>query len=200
MAISGCKTKGCTDESATNFDREARKDDDSCEYAEEETGDFALRSVAVSDGALIDDYKCEEKTNDVENSIPLAWSNVPEGTGSLAIVMYHYPNGDQTGMAPNTYLFLWDIDPSVTEIPYGAADDGAWHMGPNKDGTAISYTSPCSPNAEPGAHTYYITLYALSETPASLPSESTLDMDWDTMQAAIESVTVVGESTLEFTD
>ena len=53
--------------------------------------DFKLTSIAIKNGVLLDDYKCEEKVNDVENSIPLSWENVPEGTKSLAIVMYHYP-------------------------------------------------------------------------------------------------------------
>ena len=50
----------------------------------------------------------------------------------------------------------------------GTADDGLWYIGSNKDGTAISYTSPCSPDA--ATHEYTITIYALSATPASLPT------------------------------
>ncbi|XCN72299.1 MAG: YbhB/YbcL family Raf kinase inhibitor-like protein [Candidatus Electrothrix aestuarii] len=161
------------------------------------TADFTLTSSAVADGELLEAYKCEEKVDDVENSIPLAWSNVPDSAGSLAVIMHHYPNPDDTSQA-NSYLLLWDIDPSITEIPYGEADDGSWYMGSNKDGTAISYTSPCSPSV--GTHEYTITLYALSETPPSLPTESTLEVDYDVLKAAIETVTVVDTATLTFND
>ena len=163
-----------------------------------DTGAFVITSEAVADGELLEAFKCEQKVNDMENSIPLAWANVPDGTSSLAVVMYHYPNPDRTDEVPNTYLFLWNIDASVTEIPYGEADQGPWYMGPNKDGTAISYTSPCSPIA--GTHEYTIRLYALSETPATLPTQSTLDMDYQTLLDAVATVTVLGRAELTFND
>ena len=104
--------------------------------------DFTLSSIAIDDdGELLDDYKCEEKVQGVEKSIPIAWSNIPQGTNSLAISIHGFPNANET----NSYLTLWNIDPSVTEISYGEANDGAWFMGPNKDGTTISYSSTCSP-------------------------------------------------------
>jgi phosphatidylethanolamine-binding protein (PEBP) family uncharacterized protein len=161
-----------------------------------QTAAFTLTSTAIADGKLLSTYKCEQKVNDKESSIPLAWLNVPAGTGSLAVVMYHYPN--QQDGNPNTYLFLWNIDPSVTAITHGAADAGAWYMGPNKDKTAISYTSPCSHST--GTHTYTIKLFALSKTPTSLPTASTLDMDYQTFIDAMATVTVLGTAELSFFD
>lgn len=163
-----------------------------------DNGTFTLTSEAVVDGMLSISYKCEQKVNDQENSIPLKWINTPQGTGSLAIVMYHYPDPTKQDGNPNTYLYLWDIDPAITEIPYRAADEGAWFMGPNKDGTAISYTSPCSHST--GTHTYTIKIFALSETPESLPKESTLDMDFMTFLDAIGTVTTIDEAELVFDD
>ena len=160
-------------------------------------GTFTLSSIAIQDGELLDDYKCESKTNDMENSIPLSWSNVPKGANSLAVIMKHHPNASDQTMA-NSYLLLWDIDASVTAIPYGTADDGPWYMGANKDGKAISYSSPCSPSA--GSHEYTITLYALSETPASLPNESSIDVDYYTLLDAISASTIVQETSLTFND
>lgn len=161
------------------------------------SGDFTLSSVAIANGELLATYKCEQKVNNIEQSIPLAWSNVPASTGSLAIIMHHFPNPNDTTQA-NSYLLLWGIDPSITEIAHGAADDGNWYMGANKDGNAISYTSPCSPSA--GSHEYTITVYALSQTPSSLPTSSSLDVDYVTLKAAIETVTVIGTATLTFND
>ena len=165
-----------------------------------DTPGFELTSPAVVDGALLDEFKCERRGNDgSEDSIPLAWSGVPVGTGALAISMHHYPNPNDTDPArANQYLVLWGIDPSVTEIAHGGADDGDWFMGPNKDGVGISYTSPCSQN--PGSFEYTIRIYALSETPASLPQGDSLEVSYAAFLAALEQVTIVGRASLTFVD
>lgn len=174
------------------------KDDDSTPSPGNTSTEFTLTSIAVENGELLDAYKCEtQSVHGHQNSIPLAWSNVPDNTGSLAVIMKHYPFESDSSII-NSYLLLWDIDPSVSEIPYGTADDGPWYMGTNKDSTAISYTSPCSPS--PGAHQYIITLYALSETPSSLPDSSSLGVDYDVLINAISTVTVVDEAELIFDD
>ncbi|MBD1261697.1 YbhB/YbcL family Raf kinase inhibitor-like protein [Maribacter polysiphoniae] len=159
--------------------------------------DFKLNSKAVADGKLLEAFKCEEKVADVENSIPLSWTNVPEGTKSLAIVMYHYPHKDDKSEI-NSYLLLWGIKPSVSEIPYKMANNPNWYMGSNKDGTAISYTSPCSRG--PGKHRYTIALFALSETPKSLPESNALDVDLNTFMKAISDDIVIDRTTLTFLD
>ena len=159
--------------------------------------DFKLFSKAVVNGELLEAYRCEKKVNGVENSIPLSWSNVPQGTKSLAIVMYHYPKKDDKTEV-NSYLLLWGIDPSVTEIPYKMANNPNWAMGSNKDGTAVSYTSPCSHG--PGKHQYTIALFALKETPESLPEENDLSVDYTRFMEAISEVEVIDRTTLTFTD
>lgn len=159
--------------------------------------DFNLNSKAVADGKLLEAFKCEEKVADVENSIPLSWTNVPEGTKSLAIVMYHYPHKDDKSEI-NSYLLLWGIKPSVSEIPYKMANNPNWYMGSNKDGTAISNTSPCSRG--PGKHRYTIALFALSETPKSLPESNALDVDLNTFMKAISDDIVIDRTTLTFLD
>lgn len=159
--------------------------------------DFKLHSKAVADGKLLEAFKCEEKVNGVENSIPLSWSNVPEGTKSLAIVMYHYPKKDDKSEI-NSYLLLWGIDPSVSEIPYKMANNPNWYMGSNKDGNAVSYTSPCSRG--PGKHTYTIALFALSEKPKSLPESNALDVDLNTFMKAISDDRIIDRTTLTFID
>ena len=158
-----------------------------------ENSNFTLSSIAIDDGgALLDAYKCEEKVQGVEKSIPIAWSNIPEGTRSLAISIHGFPNANET----NSYLTLWNIDPSVTEISYGLANDGTWYMGPNKDGATISYSSPCSPSG--ATSTYYLTIYALSETPPSLPEEDSLTIDYTALIASFEEVTIIDQIVLEY--
>lgn len=165
-----------------------------------DTPGFAVTSAAIADGVLLDDFKCERKADDgTESSIPLAWSGIPEGTGSLAITMHHFPNANDTDLSrANQYLILWGIDASVSQIVHGTADDGPWFMGSDKDGTTTSYTSPCSPST--GTHEYTITVYALSETPASLPQQSSVDVTLTVVTEAIQSVTEVGRTTLTFND
>jgi phosphatidylethanolamine-binding protein (PEBP) family uncharacterized protein len=157
-------------------------------------GGFVLTSPAVSDGRLLTVYRGEPKGNGVEASIPLSWRGVPSSTRSLAIVMHHHPSGGGI----NSYLLLWGIDPSVAAIAHGAADDGPWFMGANKDGNVVSYTSPCSRGS--GTHEYTVTIYALSETPASLPRRSSLAVTYGVLEQAIATVTIVGTASLTFTD
>jgi phosphatidylethanolamine-binding protein (PEBP) family uncharacterized protein len=156
---------------------------------------FTLTSSAVSDGQLLDAYKCEPKVNGVENSIPLSWSNAPANANSFAITMIHYPfPGDSSRV--NSYLLLWGIDKSVIQIPYGQADKGTWFMGANKDGISISYTSPCSPSS--GSHQYIITIYALSATPSVLPTGSSLSVTYTVLMDALSTVTIIDKALLVF--
>ncbi|MDM8545602.1 YbhB/YbcL family Raf kinase inhibitor-like protein [Candidatus Venteria ishoeyi] len=164
-------------------------------YSDTNPNVFTLSSPAISNGELLSQYQCEEKTNGVESSIPLSWSNVPSGTAALAVTMVHYPNSDDTSQ-PNAYLLLWGIDASVTEIEHGAADDGPWYLGANKDGNMVSYTSPCSPST--GSHEYTLNIYALSETPGSLPTENSLNVSYDVLMQAIDTVEVLGTASITF--
>ncbi|MCP3939104.1 MAG: YbhB/YbcL family Raf kinase inhibitor-like protein [Actinomycetia bacterium] len=176
-------------------------DDDTDDLADDSSaspssGTMEITSPAVADGALLAEFACEPKDNGMEASIPLAWSGVPAEATSLAITMHHFPNADDAARA-NSYLTLWDIDPSVSEIAHGQAGEGDWFQGSNKDGTAISYTSPCSPNNN-GSHEYTITLYALSDTPPTLPQQDSLTIDWEVLVESLESVTVIDSVTLTF--
>jgi len=159
---------------------------------------FTLNSRAVVDGELLARFQCEEKIDGVEESIPLEWSDVPDGTQSLAITMHHFPDPDDETTLSG-YLQLWNIDPGTTSIDYGGADDGPWYLGANKDGAAISYSSPCSAGA--GTHSYTVTLYALSSDPVLaglLPAESSIDVDYAAMLSAVEASGTVAETTLTF--
>jgi phosphatidylethanolamine-binding protein (PEBP) family uncharacterized protein len=156
---------------------------------------FKLTSSAVVNGVLLDAYKCEKKVNGIENSIPLAWENAPAKATSFAITMVHYPNSSDSTKY-NSYLLLWGIDKTVNKILYAEANKGPWFMGVNKDGNNISYTSPCSAGA--GTHQYILTIYALSETPASLPTKSSTAVTYDVLTKAISTVTVLDKTKLIF--
>lgn len=164
---------------------------------------ITLSSPAVADGALLPAFRCEPKVNGVEASIPLAWSGVPAEARSLAITMEHHPDPADPSRV-SSYLLLWDIPPTTTSLPAGAAGGGStagsgpWHLGANKDGVAVSYTSPCSKGS--GTHEYTITLWALAARPASLPSTSTVEVTYPVLMEAIHSVPILATGTLVFTD
>jgi phosphatidylethanolamine-binding protein (PEBP) family uncharacterized protein len=162
-----------------------------------DTSLFYINSSAVIGNELLEAFKCETKLNDIESSIPLEWGNVPSTATTLLIMMYHFPNPNDQSQA-NSYLHLWDINPTVTEIAYGTADEGPWYIGANKDRTEISYTSPCSPSA--GSHEYKITIYALDALPSSLPMQNSIAVDYDAINAALSTVTIIDEATLTFND
>ncbi len=159
------------------------------------TSGFKLTSTAVVNGVLLDAFKCEKKVNGIENSIPLAWENAPAKATSFAITMVHYPNSSDSTKY-NSYLLLWGIDKTVNKILYAEANKGPWFMGINKDGNNISYTSPCSAGA--GTHQYILTIYALSETPATLPTKSTTAVTYEVLSKAISTVTVLDKAKLIF--
>jgi hypothetical protein len=159
------------------------------------TSKFTLTSAAVSNGFLLDAYKCEAKVAGIEKSLPLAWTNAPTSANAFIINMIHYPNASDSSIV-SSYLELWGIDKTVTEIPYGKGNAGPWFMGPNKDLNIISYTSPCSAGA--GTHTYIITIYALSATPASLPKSSSLSVTYSVLKAALSTVTIIDKAVLTF--
>ena len=159
------------------------------------TAAFMLTSTAVVNGLLLDAYKCEPKVNGIEKSLPLAWANAPAAAKAFAISMVHYPDPANPAVS-NSYLQLWGIDKSVSGMAHGQAGNGPWFMGPNKDLRAISYSSPCSAGA--GTHQYTVTIYALSATPASLPTQSSLSVTTPVLMSALASVTIIDRATLVF--
>ena len=194
-------TSACIDVDYLSSSYNISSDDSSSSLSEVSTGfsatsdisDFTLTSDAInSEGEILDAFKCEEKVNGIEKSIPIAWSNIPEGTGSIAISIHGFPNANET----NSYLTLWNINPSVTEIQYGEANSGEWFMGPNKDGGKISYSSPCSPSG--GTSTYYMTIYALNITPPSLPEENSLTINYSALVNSLSEVTIIDQVVLEY--
>ncbi|MBU2062504.1 MAG: YbhB/YbcL family Raf kinase inhibitor-like protein [Bacteroidetes bacterium] len=158
--------------------------------------DFKITSEAIVNGQLLAKYQCEEKINGVENSIPLSWTNVPLGTKSLAVIMYHYPKKDDK-LEVNSYLLLWNIDPSISQIPYKMANNPSWAMGANKDGNTVSYTSPCSKG--PGKHEYTIALFALGEDIKSLPKSSSVKVNYEQFMKAISETKLIDRTSLTFT-
>ncbi len=95
-------------------------------------------------------------TCDGEDVSPhLAWSDVPEGTVSLALVCHDpdAPVGDWT------HWLVCDIPPDADHIPTGGPIPAGAKEAPNHFGFT-HYGGPCPPS---GTHRYYFVLYALPE-------------------------------------
>jgi len=128
-----------------------------------------LTSSAFKEGQSIPvKYTCDGKNV----SPALKWSNVPQGTKSLALVC-------DDPDAPHgifVHWVLYDIPPTVTELKEGIPPDsqlsnGAKHGMPgfNRPG----YGGPCPPS---GRHRYFFKLYALDFVPGLAPGATKSDL------------------------
>lgn len=147
---------------------------DSTRAGEAPASSLKLHSPAFPDGGEIPrKYTCEG-----EDAVPpLAWSGVPEGTRSLALVIEDPDVPDPA--APKRTWVHW----VVYDIPAGAegiVEGGGGALLPpgSKEGTndwkRASYGGPCPPI---GRHRYFHTLYALDTGLEALaaPTKSELE-------------------------
>jgi Raf kinase inhibitor-like YbhB/YbcL family protein len=111
--------------------------------------EFALESSAFANAQAIPNrHGCEG--DDV--SPPLRWSNVPEGTRSLALVVDDPDAPDGVF----THWIAWGLDPVAEGLDEGEHAPGE---GQNDFGTS-GYRGPCPPPGH-GRHHYVFRLYAL---------------------------------------
>ena len=121
--------------------------------------EFALESSAFEHAQSIPNrYSCEGE----DVSPPLRWSNVPEGTRSLAMIV---DDPDAPG-GVFTHWLAWGLDPAAEEL---AERESAPHEGRNDFGTS-GYRGPCPPPGD-GRHRYVFRLYAL-DTQLELPADA----------------------------
>lgn len=114
-------------------------------------GQFMLNSPVVEDLQALP----VEFTGDGDGiSPPLAWTGAPAGTKGYALIMDHVtPDGDR-----KWYWTVYDIPGSALSLPKNVTDIGKLGTGFKGE---IGYEPPMSKG--PGAKTYVITIYALSE-------------------------------------
>ena len=146
------------------------------------TGTMKLESPSIgADGLLPIEF-----TGDGAGiSPPLSWKGVPAGTKAFALLMHHLDPEGKT----KWYWTLYNIPANTTSLPKNAKGVGTF--GNNSVNKEIGYAPPHSKG--PGAKTYVITLYALSE-----PLEITLppaEVNRDTILAAMKGK-VLGSSEL----
>lgn len=123
----------------------------------------------ANNGAYPKLYTCDSSGY----SPALQWSKEPAGTKSYVITMHHYPPTYPTE-DKHVYLVLYNISSGTNAIPVNSKSIG--NFGVNTVNRKNEYTPPCSQG--PGAKTYILTLYALSEQPSinTTASQTTMDI------------------------
>jgi Raf kinase inhibitor-like YbhB/YbcL family protein len=115
---------------------------------------ITITSTAFTEGSMIpQDYTCDGE----DISPPLAWSGVPDGTKSLALIC----DDPDAPMGTWVHWVLFNIPAHIMELPAKIPHEkiiqnGAKH-GTN-DFRKFGYGGPCPPG---GIHRYYFKLYAL---------------------------------------
>jgi Raf kinase inhibitor-like YbhB/YbcL family protein len=115
---------------------------------------ITITSTAFTDGGMIPrDYTCDGR----DISPPLAWSSVPEGTKSLAIIC------DDPDAPVGTWVHwvLFNIPATVNELPRSVPPDKVLENGARhgiNDFRKFGYGGPCPPG---GTHRYYFRIYAV---------------------------------------
>jgi len=123
------------------------------------TGFTLSSSVGPNNGTLPSDYTCDG----TGSTIPLSWTNVPDGTKEFALLMTTLP-GDGT---TKWNWVLYNIPATVKSLSKDSFMIGT--LGTGSDGPGTVYNPPCSQG--PGTKLYTYTLYALSDSPKfSVPS------------------------------
>ena len=129
-------------------------------------------------------HTCTEISANVPNiSPPLAWEDIPDGTVSLALIMYSLEvEGEE-----RVHWIMWNMPPTLTGL-----EESVEHAEKLADGTAqgtngvgeVGYLGPCPPVIVQGSggqgggqkkrdiEKYYFKLYAL-DTMLDLPSSTT---------------------------
>ena len=133
--------------------------------SEEATMSLTLSSSAFTEGTAIPAlYTCEGN----DTSLPLAWTDPPAGTKSLALI------SDDPDAPGKTWVHwvLYNVPPSARMLPAGFPTTQELPDGIRQGMTDFGrpgYGGPCPPS---GTHRYYFKLYAL-DTMLSLPPGAT---------------------------
>jgi Raf kinase inhibitor-like YbhB/YbcL family protein len=142
--------------------------------------EFELTSAAFASGQPIPQkHTCEGE----DVSPPLAWSGVPEGTASLALVV----DDPDAPSGTFTHWLAWAIDPAAGGIGEGEA---APVEGQNDFGS-VGWRGPCPPPGH-GPHRYFFRLHALEAEPDVVAGAGKEDVERALEDRAIAVAELVG--------
>jgi Raf kinase inhibitor-like YbhB/YbcL family protein len=119
---------------------------------------MTLTSTAWPDGGQI---PAKYTQAGEEISPALAWSNVPEGTASFALIVHDADAAIGNGTDDILHWMLWNIPPSVTSLPERLARGAQLPDGTRQiSATGPNYRGPGAPASGP-VHHYMFELFAL---------------------------------------
>jgi Raf kinase inhibitor-like YbhB/YbcL family protein len=139
-----------------------------------------LTSAGFRDGEAIPRrYTCEGE----DRSPPLAWSGLPQGTASLALIV---DDPDAPG-GLFTHWLAWAIDPAAGGVGEGepARREGRCDFG------TIGYRGPCPPRGH-GPHRYVFRLLALAREPGLPTGASRAELERAIAGHVLGSAELVG--------
>jgi Raf kinase inhibitor-like YbhB/YbcL family protein len=135
-----------------------------------------LTSPAFKDGgAFPEAFVCKDNKNFSRRSLPLAWSGVPEGTKSFALLMHDGDVHVRKGASAALHWIVWNIPGTATTLAENLPLEGQLADGTRQGKSVIGqpgYMGPCPPPGKP--HHYILELLALG-TALDVPVEGTRD-------------------------
>lgn len=138
---------------------------------------FELTSTSFADGAVLaqrhaGDLKANPNCTGTNVSPQLSWSNLPDGTLSLAFVM-HDPEG-RNGLGVSHWV-AYGVPPARTSFAEGeTTKPPAGFVGGKSTQGLDHYMGPCTPRAT-AYHHYTWTIIATDLAPDALPAGLTRD-------------------------
>jgi Raf kinase inhibitor-like YbhB/YbcL family protein len=127
-------------------------------FSAAQASDFKLASPAAPDNGILQTKEAgsrEANPNCVGQNVspPLAWSNVPDGTKSFALVMFDPEAQGGTGVS---HMVIYGIPASVTSFAEGELSQPSDKYVGGKNGAGMTtYGGPCPP---PGTDWHHYTL------------------------------------------
>lgn len=157
---------------------------------------FSISSSELSEGGMfLDKHTCQLAGFDKDESPPLAWSGAPEGTMSFAITFIDSTLVNE-GNTLGYHWAIWDLAASVNELPAKLPDGMTLTTPVSAKQSRTSYLGPCPNFGASGSetHTYEFTIYALPTATADLSGMIDATMIATLKAAALDSVTLSGQS------
>jgi hypothetical protein len=122
---------------------------------------MTLSTTSWQDGGVIPP-KHAQPGHDV--SPPLAWSNVPDGTVSFALIVHDIDAATSTGVDDALHWMVWNIPRAMASLPEGVPQGPQLADGTRQISmTGPNYRGPAAPSTGP-LHHYVFELFALDTT------------------------------------